>query len=294
MNLEELVKTPQFRSYWIQRNASEIRLYSAGVADIRRSGGEIREERVFLKKSETPAPAGGAERLAGLAPDGAAFYRAWSQPQGSDVADLIERKIIAPKITVALNGDYAPEVQVDTPSAGDEADLETRIDQPPLAVQSGLPAEPLRNLLRSASLIAALQIQSGEALPDGVFVQTPSVIVVEAAAPWDAPAVRTALPQATIEGNLLLIGNSGEMLRQVIGRVNRRAAGSGATSIAVFRNSAAQADYRKIMTALEHGQGFFSTDLASLSDVFQNVREVEVRTRDQGSMVRETVYFVPR
>jgi hypothetical protein len=293
MNLEELVKTPQFRSYWIQRNASEIRLYSAGIADIRRSGGEIREERVLIKKAETPAVAGSAERLARLAPDGAAFYRAWSQPAGDEIAGLIERKILAPRIAVPRNEDEAPDVEIDAPAAGDEADLETRIDQAPLAAQADLPVLPFRSLLHGASLTAALQIQTGEPLADGVFVDTPSVIVVESTGRWTVPAIETGLPyvQAAAVGNLLFVANSGELLRQVMDRVNRRAAASDATSIAVFRHAAARGDYLKIMNTLERTQGFFSGDIASLSDVFRDVGEVEVRTRDQGGVVRETVEY---
>ena len=297
MNLEELLKTPQFRSYWIQRNVSEIRLYSAGIADIHRADGGIREERVLIRKTETAAvPAGGAERLARLAPDGAAFYRAWSSPQGGDVADLIERKILWPKVAALPNRDYAPEVDVDAPPpAPDEADLETRIDLPPLEATADPQAQALRSLLRTAQLTAALQVQTGQPLPDGVFVQTPSVIAVESAAAWDAAAVRTALPQAAVQGNLLLIANSEELLRQVTARMSRRPAAGDSTSIAVFRHAEAQQDYRKIMCTLERGSGsFFSFDLASLSEVFRSVRGVEIQTRDQGGVVRESVYFVPR
>jgi hypothetical protein len=293
MNLEALVKTPQFRSYWIQRNASEIRRYSAGIADIHRSGSEIREDRVFLKTADTSAIPGGAERLVRLAPESAAFYRAWSQPQADELASLIERKIWSPKILPPLNEEFAPDVQVDAPLAGGEADLETRIDQPPLAVQEDRTLQPLRDLLHAATLTSAIQVQSGEALADGVFVETPSVVVVEATTPWTPPAISTGLPYVHFEarGNLLLIGNSETLLRQVLDRVGRPAVNSDAMSIAAFRHTAAMADYRKIMAPLDRNAGFFSVDLASLSDVFRNVREVELRRRDLGSVVRETVSY---
>jgi len=291
MNLEELVKTPQFRSYWIQRNASEIRLYSAGIADIR-AGGEFREERVLLKKTETPAGAAGVERMVRLVPEDAAFYRAWPPAAGEDIAGLIERKIFAPTIAAPVNRDDAPDVEINAPAAGGEADLETRIDEPPLAAHADLSLQPLRDSLHAATLTAVLQIQSGEPLPDGVFVETPSVIVLEATTPWTAPVFQTGLPyvRVAVAGNLLVIANSDPLLRQVMDRVNQRAVVSDATSITAFRHAAAQPDYRKIMIALDR-TGFFTGDVASLSDVFREVRVVELRTRDLGNVVRETVEF---
>jgi len=49
LNVPLLVKSPHFRSYWIQRNTADLKSYSAEVADIRRSPTEIREDRVLLK-----------------------------------------------------------------------------------------------------------------------------------------------------------------------------------------------------------------------------------------------------
>jgi hypothetical protein len=51
MNLEAIVKTPQFNSYWIQENVDEIKSrYSAGVSDLFRTPSEYREERVLVLK----------------------------------------------------------------------------------------------------------------------------------------------------------------------------------------------------------------------------------------------------
>ena len=49
MNLPLLVKSPHFRSYWIERNVAELKPYSAEVADVHRSATEVREDRVLLK-----------------------------------------------------------------------------------------------------------------------------------------------------------------------------------------------------------------------------------------------------
>ena len=57
MNLESLVRSVAFRSYWIQRNASTLRKYWAGVADVSRSNGNVTETRVFLKMPEQASAA---------------------------------------------------------------------------------------------------------------------------------------------------------------------------------------------------------------------------------------------
>ncbi len=50
LNLEKIVPSPYFRSYWVQQNISDMKSYSASVSDLFRSGNEYREERVLLKK----------------------------------------------------------------------------------------------------------------------------------------------------------------------------------------------------------------------------------------------------
>jgi hypothetical protein len=334
MNLEALLKTPQYRSYWIQRNASEVRAYRAGIADLVRGRGEIREERVFLRKSATPALAGNAEALLRLAPASAALCRSSAKPSAAQVASLVEQKLLAPRVAAAVSNDYAPAVDAGSGVTGAESDIETRIDEPPLAAQSAIALDDLRRLLESASLDAVLEVRSGEALPDGVFVETPAVLAVAAAGPWDSAAVRRALSAAAaslwtvsdsgtgwvthqrsartwyalngaapleiaVDGNLLLLANSERALGQVLDRVDLRPTPSDAVSVALFRYQAARDDYRKIMGLLDYTQPagrpeFFSADLWSLSDVFDTLGEVEVRVRDTGSSLQETVTYRSR
>jgi hypothetical protein len=331
MNLEALLKTPQYRSYWIQRNASEVRNYRAGIADLVRTRGEIREERVFLRKSATPPVAGAADDLLRLAPDTAAFCRSWIKPGGAQVVALVEEKLLAPKVTPPVSEDYAPAVDTGTGETGAESDLETRIDEPPLAAQSVVALDDLRRVLESVPLDAVLEVQSGEGLPDGVFVETPTVLAVKSTSNWDGAAVRGALGAAAaslwtasasgagwvahqrrartwysldglapleiaIDGNVMLLADSERALGAVMDRLDVRATPSDAASVALFRHLSSRDDYRKTMALLDHTQptgkpAFFSADLWSLSEMFASVREVEVRTRDAGSSVRETVTY---
>jgi len=331
MNLEALLKTPQYRSYWIQRNASEVRNYRAGIADLVRTGGEFREERIFMRKSATAPIAGSTDDLLRLAPDTAALCRSWAKPSAAQVLALVEEKLLAPKVAPHISEDYAPTVDAGNGETGAESDLETRIDEPPLTAQSTIALGDLRRLLESASLDTALEVQSGEHLPDGVFVTTPTLLAIKAGVNWDSDAVRNALSAAAaslwtvsssgtgwathqrgarawysldglapldvaIEGNLLLTADSEQALAAALDRLDLRATPSDAASVALFRHLAGRDDYRKLMTVLEHTQtngrpAFFSADLWSVSEIFSNVREVEVRTRNAGSNLRETVTY---
>ena len=330
-NLEALLKTPQYRSYWIQRNASEVRSYRAGIADLARTGGEIREDRIFLRKNAVPAIAGVADDLLRLAPDTAAFAHSWAHPSASQLVALIEAKLLAPKVTPRMSEDYAPTVETGNGETGAESDLETRIDEAPLAAQSAIELDDLRHLLESAPIDAALQVQAGAQLPDGVFVETPTVLAIESTANWDGAAVRNSLSTAAaslwtasasgtgwtahqrgartwyaleglaplevaVDGNLLLLADSEHALSTAMDRLDLRPTPSDAASVALFRHLAGRNDYRKIVSLLDHTgangkPAFFSVDLWSLSEILRNVREVEVRTRDTGANLREAVTY---
>jgi hypothetical protein len=207
LNLETLVKTPQFRSYWIQRNVSELRQYHAEVADLFRSPQEIREERVLWRDAagtpsvETATPEKSAlPDLLRLVPDQAGVYRAWNDPSVEQALGLLQQKILAPRARATMPSNVAPAVALSEGQTGSEGDLETRIDVPPLTGATGT-FEPaaLKKLLAEANLAGALQLGSTRALPGDVFPGTESVVVLEAATNWNAEALRAALLSA-VEG----------------------------------------------------------------------------------------------
>lgn len=207
MNLEALLRTPHFRSYWIQNNLSDLRQYSAAVSDLHRSAGEYREERVFLRAqqsaaadSEAGAPSRESEEAAvgallPFVPDSCGVYRAWAAPKVDDAVALLERKILLPRTGAPPASKEAPGVYLSGGVVGSEADLETRIDEPPLPdVRSGVAAEPLRKLLQDARLQGLLQIQSTREV--GGFVATPSALVLLSDSDWNPETVRNALVPA--------------------------------------------------------------------------------------------------
>lgn len=164
MNLESLVKSVYFRSYWIQRNASVVRQYWAGVADIARADGNITERRVFLRAPDAPHPQaeGNVSNLLALVPPEAGVYKASLESDSGNAAALVLQKLIAPGPQQSRDERYAPApVPVDI-NSGSEGDLETRIDEQPLASDSGL-ADSLtavRAMVQEAGLRGLLLVQS--------------------------------------------------------------------------------------------------------------------------------------
>ena len=201
LNLEKIVPSPYFRTYWVQQNITDLSQYSAAVSDLFRSDRQYREERVLIRKAP-PASASSADGLEAaadlvrLAPDSAGVYEAKAHPSADSCLALLETKLLAPHLGPALPWKIAPQVQLTSGETGAGSDLETRIDQPP----AQRPVTPqnttaLQELLDKTQLLASLQVQSTEREKDGVFVRTHSAVVLAAASDWNEANVQSALAQ---------------------------------------------------------------------------------------------------
>ena len=202
MNLEALRNSTYFRTYWIQRNASVLRRYWAGVADVHRQPTAITETRVFLRTPDSPEAATQGETapisgLLALVPPRAGIYKIAPISDPSAAAQLIVNKLIASLPQGASNPLYAPNAAMPDARAGTEADLETRIDQEPLPPDAGLAdsTTAIRTLLQKAGAQTVLWMQS-TAPVSGTFLAMPSAAVLAAPTDWDAAAVRAALSDA--------------------------------------------------------------------------------------------------
>lgn len=219
LNLPVIVKSPYFRSYWVQGNVAEMRQYHSAIADLYRSPGEIREKRVLLRAaspadgrgpqagaaSQPARSAAGADHqaelgeLLRLAPPEAGFYRAWATPS-TDAALGLLQEVLAPRNGPAPAGNLAPAVSLAGGEAGTESDLETRIDEASAAAtQDRFGREALRQWLNGSQVEAALEIESSQPSADGVFIRTPSAVAFRAAADWDGDRARNALQSAIQE-----------------------------------------------------------------------------------------------
>jgi len=257
LNLPLLVKSPHFRSYWIERNVAELRQYLAEVADVHRSATEIREDRVLLKTNppaaERPRGAAVAELL-GMLPSQEGIYRAWREPTSEMVLELVQQKVLMPRAGPGVASQIAPAVSSTPGQAGSESDLETRIDVAPLQGTAGaLGVDALKKLLNTAPLEAVLEFHSLRHAGPPAFIEPHTVILIRSSADWDSQAVRDTLRAAirdlwttsqigvnwiesreenvdhfhldglvplavAVRGPVLLLANSDEMLRPLLVR----------------------------------------------------------------------------
>jgi hypothetical protein len=200
LNLEKIVPSPYFRSYWIQKNITEMKQYSAAVSDFFLAGQEYREERVLVKASpssnaETTADGSAAVAdLARLVPADAGVYQLRANPTAAETMALLETKILAPHSRPALPYLYAPQVQLTSGQTGSATDLETRIDQPPVETHVDVAnSTSLKSLLEKNPQRASLQLQNSYGENADPFVRFHSVLVFAGGSDWNESSVRAAL-----------------------------------------------------------------------------------------------------
>lgn len=213
LDLEKLVPSPYFRTYWVQQNITDLKHYSGAVSDLFRSEREYREERILMPKkveaatSSPPSarelkelvplvPGGGdtvTADLVRLVPDDAGVYEARAYPSGDACFQLLETKLLAPHLGPAPLSKLAPLVQLSNGETGSGSDLETRIDQSPVRQAAPESVSALKQLLDKTPLMASLEVQSTSRDNAGVFVRMHSAIVLASGEDWDETAVRSAL-----------------------------------------------------------------------------------------------------
>jgi hypothetical protein len=198
MNFERIVRSSHFRNQWVQGNGSEISEYRSGVADLRRGPKEWREERVLLRKEPRAAVAAdGAGELLRLVPDNAGLYRAWGAASAQQAQDLLLAKVLDPQATpLADRQKIAPSAAWTDATAGNESDLEERLDQEPVTMaKSSLDTAVLRALL-DGKVRAMLHVQSSRVASDGVFIANDSAVALLGTANWNAAAVESGIQSA--------------------------------------------------------------------------------------------------
>lgn len=291
LNFERLTRTPYFQSYWIQQNISELRQFNAVISDLDRSATEMRESRVLLR-AEAGSDMRPAEpaiaQVTRLAPPDAGLYRAWAAPSINDTVELIVQKLISPHTEAAAQTKTAPSAPATDAMIGTEGDLETRIDEPPFVQNdSGPEVEALRRQIEAAHVESAIQIQSTRAIADRVFMETPSVIALEATTPWNADALRSAITtaagsmwsiadlganwkqaragntayseldglgrlQVATSGKLLIIGNSVDLFAAVLSRLATPAASQSAVYAVRYQHGRELPDFERMTRLIDY------------------------------------------
>jgi len=274
-----LARTYQFRSHWIQSNVPELRQFASGLADLERVRGELRERRVLLRATPTEADTNenATGQLLAAVPDDAGLYRAWLHPAPGQAAQWIDEKLFSGATASAPRSKLAPRA-AETPDAGSEVDLESRIDERPITEDRDS-LKALRDRLAAARIDALLDVSSTKIDADQVYVRPHSVIVLLAATAWDADAIRAAVGSAAegvwsnsgaatwrtgaggvreleglaklamaSDGKWLVVGDSAELVNAVFARRNRTAV-AGAAYAAGWRHARELPNFER-MTAL--------------------------------------------
>lgn len=291
LNLDKIVRTPYFRSYWVEQNITEMKQYTAAVSDLYLEGQTYREERLLVRRAAQARPAlGNAVALAVLAPENAAFYAAEGAPDPEKLLASLRENLLEPRPEKAADSYSTAPSAVTAKDAGGAAQLDVAIDQAPVVARQTDAFEPLRALLIAGQPEAALTIFSSRAPQQkGVFISLQSAMVVEGALGWNEQAVQQALTQALVPGltagNLgvrweqraggegeyfaldgaaplyvavrdrqLLLANDSTLLENLLARRQKasRAAGSGDVIYeALFRHTQEQSNYNLLMAQLD-------------------------------------------
>lgn len=283
-----LVRTPHFRSYWIQRNASTIREFRAGVSDLERTTEGVRERRRMIRVEPSTADADppAAAELARLAPPDAGLARAWATADPDAAVAVLRDKLLAtPAPSYGYAYEHAPAVPTGASAAGSEAALETRIDQPPPPpIRPSFEGSPLRDRIADAGLRGVSVVESSDV--QGDLIRRRTAVALLTASPLDAQSALAELREshqdlwtaaglgaewraadglwsvdglrsfhAFIAGSLLVVADSEPLLAQIQGRLSEPADSSSAGFRGVFRHVREADPFRSLMSHLDFVSG---------------------------------------
>jgi hypothetical protein len=290
LNLDKIVGTPYFRSYWVQRNITEMKQYTSAVSDLYRTRESYREERVLLRRApKSTLPGGEIAALTAMAPEDAGFYAVDALPDVESLVRHLRDNLLELKPERAASAEPDAPPAVAAQNAGSASQLDVRIDQAPATSPAADAFESLRGLLRSQQPVTSLEVFTARPPRDGVFVTLQTGMAISATHGWDEDAVRdavtSALPSSLSAGKLgvhwekrssaagdylaldgalplyieangkqLLIANDSSLLVQLLQR--RQSAGQvagrdGVTYSALFRHTREQDNFRLLMAQLD-------------------------------------------
>jgi hypothetical protein len=291
LNLERIVPSPYFRTYWVQQNISDMKQYSAAVSDLFRSGKQYREERVLIGKvAPPPAADAGFAAVADLVrfvPENVGTYQARAIPSGDACLQLVESEILAPHPGPLPPSQIAPQVQLTSGKTGESSDLETHIDQAPAEhAPSAQNISALRQLFSKTPVLASLHVHSTERDPAGVFVRIHTGVALTAASDWTVAVVRAALtdlvaPSLTssglglswqqkpgyqtldglwplslsVRGKYLLIADDPALLESMLSGFDREPSARPAMLIAGFNHTRERSNFSRMSGILDRSAG---------------------------------------
>jgi len=287
LNLEKIVPSPYFRSYWVQQNITEMKQYTAAVSDLFRSGPEYREERVLLKKAAggvtSASMPGDVSDLIRLVPEKAGSYQVEDCPSIEACFDPLKTKILAPHLGPAPSEQLAPQAQLTSGVTGSSSDLETRIDEPlTRRSRNDDGSSQLKEILKKNQVRAVLQVQSTGRSSDGVFVRIHSAVALAGGSNWDEVAVRAALTNfvrpsltasqlgvgwrgvngyyefdglqpllAAVSGKYLIVSDDPALIGSMLGNVNRKTNAQPAVFAAGFDHKLERGNFNRFAAVVD-------------------------------------------
>ncbi len=203
LNLERIVKTPYFRSYWVQQNVTEMKQYRAAMVDLYREPTQMREERVLLPKS-VEGPGTSQAELGGLVvvvPPKASVYRAVATDDVGIAFAALDDKLLQRGTSRYEDGRIAPTTDLSERQTGSTSDLETRIDAAPIVPEKqGEQMKLLCAQIAAVGVVGVLTVDSNESgATDGtaaMWVPIHSGVVIRGAKAWDETALESGLTDA--------------------------------------------------------------------------------------------------
>jgi hypothetical protein len=197
LNLDRLVPSPYFRSYWIQKNITWMHQFRAAVSDLYLESNDFREERALIPRSPEPALTAVPDltqltaRIDLAHPPG--VFRAVATSDPTEAITAIDEKLLGASNRAATLEEVAPNPDLDTPQTGSDHDLEVRIDTPPPATPTAS-SELLRQACQTAGLDAVMTLSTTEPT-DQLWIPIHSAVLLHAAHSWNPSSFADALQQ---------------------------------------------------------------------------------------------------
>ena len=298
LNMRRLLDSTYFRAYWIQRNASQLRPFTAGVVDLFREATQLREERTLIRETAAAAKSAAAVgQVLAWAPDDVGLRRAWIEPSGEEIAELVRTKIVSPGPTSNREQRAAPVAASPDVILGTTADLETRIDQRPLASEAK--SGELDTLQRTADRIgvaAVLHVQRSRTAADGVYTGNETAVAALGNANWPDLRAGDALVQRN--AGALVIASTPEMLKGVTARLGSQPVRSDAAFSARYVHASEFEPFARMMGHIDASRprdgeapAFFSGNVASLGRTLARLRSVDVSVQDTGAQLKQQIVY---
>lgn len=331
LNLDQLVPSDYFRSYWVQRNITEMKQYSAAISDLHLTGEAFHEERVLLRRDPNIEQASDdVHALYQLAPEDSVLTTAHSAANAEQVlAELREDQL-------DLQSDLRTTKAINVPTAateenvGNSSQLDVSIDQAPLTAAHTDPLQPLAALLQQAGALRTMRCYTTTYANNGIFASIHKAMVIEARSSWNEEAVRNALTTALADGTtvnrigthwtrhagdylmldgalplflkvagrrIVLTSNTDQMEAILARANNTAAAGNPVLSYeAIFRPARGRDDYLRLMRQLDHagirnGSVTGTQEDADRSSVTTNGEAPSFFTHNAGSLTRTFLHL---